>query len=184
MIKATDVLREQHRALGALFERLRHVSDAQARTDLADQITRELQAHMAVEEQLFYPAMREVPDEIIPAMVSEAYEEHEVLKLILGRLSEMAPDRERFEAEVKVLREAVEHHVREEESVMFRAAEKLGAARLEELGEQIAARAMPVQPTELDLENDDKYDEILDGPDQGIVAHHPASDRPLRKTQP
>lgn len=110
-MKATELLKKQHKkvkdALTAMSEskkvdvkKLRHVAD-------------ELIAHMVIEEHLFYPAVKKVDEDI----VTESFEEHAVARYELTRaLAAKGADQV---SRVKVLKELIEHHVKEEEEELF-----------------------------------------------------------------
>ena len=92
--------------------------------------------------------------------VGEAYEEHQQIKILLAALSELNPDDESYDAKVKVLRDDVEHHVKEEEGEMFPDARKfLGKEKLQSLGEAMAAMKAELMPEETDEEAEE---EVLD----------------------
>ena len=137
-MNATDLLKKQHREVKALFAEAKKVKPAERRRVL-DEITEKLQAHMTIEEDIFYPAVREIGTKKTEEIVPEAYEEHHVVKLVLDELPDVDLDAEGFEAKVTVLDELIEHHVEEEEHEMFKIAEKLGADRLGELGAEMAS---------------------------------------------
>jgi hemerythrin-like domain-containing protein len=141
-MKATDLLKKQHREVKALFQKINKTSDGETRRELMEQIAEKLQTHMAIEEEIFYPAVAEDgPKKAQEEMVPEAYEEHHVVKLVLGELPDVDPEDERFDAKMTVLEELIDHHVDEEEKEMFKVAERLGADRLAELGAEMEARA-------------------------------------------
>jgi hemerythrin-like domain-containing protein len=104
-----------------------------------DEITEKLRAHMTIEEDIFYPAVREIGTKKVEEIIPEAYEEHHVVTLVLDELPDVDTDDERFEAKVTVLDELIQHHVEEEEEEMFKIAEKLGAERLAEIGSEMAS---------------------------------------------
>jgi hemerythrin superfamily protein len=140
--KATDVLKRQHRSVEKLFKEVEKTEDARRRRQLLDQIESELKLHTKLEEEIFYPAVREVGTAKAEEMVDEAFEEHHVVDLVLGELPQVDPEDERFEAKMTVLSELVEHHVEEEEKEMFPLAEKkLGAERMKELAQQLEQMA-------------------------------------------
>lgn len=143
-MKATDMLKKQHREVEALFSKVKKTEDGGDRQELLEQIETKLRAHMAIEENIFYPAVaEEVTTKKLKEMVPEAYEEHHVVQLVLNELPDVDPEDERFEAKMTVLEELVKHHVEEEEGEMFPAAEKaLGADALKDLAEQMQS-AMP-----------------------------------------
>lgn len=135
-MKATELLKKQHREVKTLFGAAKKAKPAQRR-GILDEITEKLRAHMTIEEDIFYPAVREIGTKKAEEIVPEAYEEHHVVTLVLDELPDVDTDDERFEAKVTVLDELIQHHVEEEEEEMFKIAEKLGAERLKELGSEM-----------------------------------------------
>jgi hypothetical protein len=103
-----------------------------------EQIKSELQLHTHIEEKIFYPAL-EKPAETHD-LTLEAYEEHAMVKKLLRELSGARTADDEWQAKAKVLQEAVEHHVDEEENELFDKAEAaLGEEEIEELGERLEA---------------------------------------------
>jgi len=138
-MKATDLLKRQHKDVRGLFRQVKKASDARGRRSGMNEIAAQLEAHMRIEEEIFYPAVQEIGTKKADEIVPEAYEEHHVASLVLGELPSVDPKDERFEAKMTVLEELIEHHVEEEEKELFKLAEKLGAERLAELGEEMKA---------------------------------------------
>jgi hemerythrin superfamily protein len=139
-MKATDLLKKQHKEVKTLFKKLEGADDVRQRRRMLDEIARNLEGHMVIEEEVFYPAVRGLDTRKADETVLEAYEEHHVVKLVLAELPAVNPDDERFEAKMTVLSELVEHHADEEEKEMFKLAQKLGNDELESLGEQMEER--------------------------------------------
>jgi hemerythrin superfamily protein len=137
----TQLLKRQHRQVESLFKKLLKTEDADERQTLVEEIRRNLALHMRLEEEVFYPAVRQVETKKAEETVLEAYEEHHVTKLAMEELPRVDPSDERFHAKVTVLQELVKHHVEEEEKEMFRLAKKLGQEELDALGEQMSAMA-------------------------------------------
>lgn len=139
---ALSLLKKDHTKVKGLFKEVEGVGDraAGARKKLFEQIDRELELHAQLEEQIFYPAFKkkaakdsEKKDEVL-----EAYEEHAIVKHLLGELKMMEPRDETYKPKLQVLMELVKHHVKEEESEMFKMARELfKPAELEVLGQQI-----------------------------------------------
>jgi hypothetical protein len=154
-MKATDLLKKQHRDVKALFRRAKKAEPGERR-EIMDEISEQLSHHMEIEEEIFYPAVREIGTKKTEEMVPEAYEEHHVVKLVLNELPNVDPEDERFEAKMTVLDELIQHHVDEEESEMFKAAQKLGDQRLKELGEQMES---DVQASGEDAEGEDENED-------------------------
>jgi len=136
-MNATELLKRQHREVKGLFRALKNARDARGRRAAMEKIATQLSAHMRIEEDIFYPALQDIGTKKAEEMVPEAYEEHHVASLVLVELPDVDPKDERFEAKMTVLEELIEHHVEEEEKDLFKLAEKLGAERLIELGEEM-----------------------------------------------
>ena len=139
-MKATDLLKKQHKEVKALFKKIESTDNARERRRLMNEVATNLEAHAAIEEEMFYPAVRGLETQKAEEMVLEAYEEHHVVKLVLAELPKVNPEDERFEAKMTVLSELVTHHADEEEKEMFKQAQKLGKDELEGLGEQMEER--------------------------------------------
>lgn len=141
---AVSMLKKQHREVEAIFKKAEKAKDANMRRELVDLLVTKLEMHAKLEEEIVYPAIREVRNKKAEEMVLEAYEEHAVVKLVLAQLPDVDPEDERFHAKITVLKEMVEHHVEEEEKEMFKLAQKLGKEELESLGEQMM-QEMPAE---------------------------------------
>jgi peptidoglycan hydrolase-like protein with peptidoglycan-binding domain/hemerythrin-like domain-containing protein len=130
-----QLLKRQHRDVRALFKEIETADGQQARS-LLEQLTKSLELHMRLEEEMFYPAIQQLSSKKAADVALEAFEEHGVVKLVLEQLPSADPDDERFHAKMTVLMELIEHHVEEEENEMFKLAEKLGD-ELDEIGERM-----------------------------------------------
>ena len=135
-----DLLKKQHKEVKGLFKKIEKTENERERRQLMEQITTALEGHTTIEEEMFYPALREVETKKAEEMVNEAYEEHHVVKLVLAELPNVDPSDERFEAKMTVLSELIEHHVEEEEKEMFKLARKLDEDELDELGDRMMER--------------------------------------------
>ena len=141
-MKATDLLKKQHKSVKALFKKVENTKDARRRRQLMDEITNELKIHTKIEEEIFYPAVREIGTSKAEELVDESFEEHHVVDLVLAELPKVDPEDDRFAAKMTVLSELVQHHADEEEEEMFPMCEKkLGRERLQQLGEQMQQMA-------------------------------------------
>jgi hemerythrin superfamily protein len=139
-MKATDLLKRQHKDVKTLFKKIESADGARERRQLLNEVASRLEGHTLIEEEIFYPAVRGLEKSKAEEMVLEAYEEHHVVKLVLAELPRVNPEDERFEAKMTVLSELVEHHAEEEEKEMFKLAQKLGKDELESLGGQMEER--------------------------------------------
>lgn len=148
-----ELIIQRHREMEELLDQLEEAADPERRTELLGEVTSELARHMAVEERILFPAIREdladVDPETFHADVLENLEEHHVLKTVLDELHDMDPADDRFTAKAEVLAETVEHHhEEEEEGVLAGIAERWDDARRAEVGERFAAaeRTAPTRP--------------------------------------
>ena len=153
---AIAVLNRDHEEVERLFRQFEKLTERAHRSKqkIVMKIIRELAIHAAVEEMLFYPAVRtaalkanvrtlkEAADTVL-----ESLEEHHVVKWTLSELEKMKPEDERYDAKVQVLMESVRHHVEEEEEELFPKARRLlGDDLLFELGDRIE-KAKKIAPT-------------------------------------
>jgi hemerythrin-like domain-containing protein len=115
---AIALLERDHEEVDSLFNRFERTSAKKEQRQIADQVIQALSRHAAIEEQFFYPALRERARRGEDAAL-EALEEHHVVKWLLLELAKMQPSEERFEAKMKVLAESVRHHVEEERKELF-----------------------------------------------------------------
>jgi len=139
-MKATDILKKQHREVKAMFKKMENTENARGRKQLLEEITAALELHTRLEEEIFYPAVRGLETRKAEEMVAEALEEHHVVDLVLKDLPNVDPEDERFEAKMTVLSELVEHHADEEEKEMFKTAQRLGDEELKALGERMESQ--------------------------------------------
>lgn len=143
---AVALLKADHRLVEELFEKFEKATRKEQKQKIAHQICLELTIHATIEEEIFYPACKEVVEE---DLLDEAYVEHDGAKVLIAEISQGSPDDPFYEAKVKVLSEEIKHHVKEEEQRtegMFAQAKAAGLDMLA-LGEQLAARKEELKQT-------------------------------------
>ena len=141
-MKATELLKKQHREVMKLFKEVEKTEAPRERKRLMTDIASHLKVHTTIEEEIFYPAVKGIGTEKAEEMMLEAVEEHHVVDLVLEELPQVDPAADTFEAKMTVLKELIEHHVEEEQDEIFPMAErKLGKERISELGERLEERA-------------------------------------------
>ena len=147
---AITLLKNDHKTVEALFKKFEKLGDGgeKQKKQIVAQIIKELSVHAAIEEQVFYPAVRkavkQAEDDIL-----EALEEHHIVKWTLSELDGLSPREERFDAKVTVLMESVRHHVKEEEQDLFpKVTKKIDKRGLEALGKamETAKKVVPSRP--------------------------------------
>jgi len=144
---AIKLLKKDHDEVRELFKQFDNAGERAHKTKarIVRKLIEELAKHSAIEEQIFYPAARNLMDD--DDMVLEGLEEHHIVKWTLSELDGMDPQDERFDAKVTVLKELVLHHAKEEERDMFPQIRKaLTPADLRDLGEQME-KAKEIAPT-------------------------------------
>jgi hypothetical protein len=143
---AIELLDAEHRAVKALFDDYRQLSHHKAgggkRKALAETICMELTIHMRLEEEIFYPPVRDaIRDD---DLLDEAQVEHAGAKELIVQILSMQPGDELYDAKVTVLGEYIAHHVRQEREEMFPKVRKSGID-LAALGERLHARRQELQ---------------------------------------
>ncbi|HET9757712.1 MAG TPA: hemerythrin domain-containing protein [Candidatus Limnocylindrales bacterium] len=145
-MNALTLLENDHKKMRKLLEELESTTERGIRTreELYSTIKGELLVHEAIEEEIFYPALKEHPK--AEDIVLEGYEEHHVVDVVMAELEGLPVDHESWGAKAKVMKENVEHHMEEEEGEMFKQARSVfDADELDELGERMAARKAQAQ---------------------------------------
>lgn len=150
MADALFLLEEDHRRIDAMLARLCENEPGEGRLSLLGRIEAELGAHAAVEQEIFYPALREAGGEDERAMFYEAIEEHRaVAELVLPDLKKAGPDSDRFSGRAKVLKEIVAFHAAEEETRIFARARALFSADdLDALGARMLSRRKELETSD------------------------------------
>jgi hemerythrin superfamily protein len=139
---ATKLLTSDHDEVRGLFEQFRKAQES-ANTDrmreLQREIFSELETHTRIEEDIFYPAVRDLGVDDLTETVAEGIQEHHVVKVLMREVEDVSGE-ETYESKMTVLMENVEHHAEEEESELFpELREHMGQERLDELGAELEA---------------------------------------------
>jgi iron-sulfur cluster repair protein YtfE (RIC family) len=129
-MNAIDLLKKQHEKVTKVLTKMSEGSPTTA-TEL-QKLADELVAHMVIEEHIFYPHVKE----LMKDMINESFEEHAVARFELARLL-LANGTEK-KTRALVLKELLEHHIKEEEEEMFPKVKKnIPAEELSALGEKM-----------------------------------------------
>ena len=146
-MSAISMLKRDHDNLKSLLRELDSTTErgVKTRTELFARIKQELTVHEAIEEEIFYPTLKQHPR--AREIVLEGYEEHGVVDTLMGELEALPVDDETWGAKAKVMIENVEHHIEEEEGDMFaKARQVFDAKELDELGDAMAERKAELLP--------------------------------------
>jgi hemerythrin-like domain-containing protein len=144
MPNAITMLKSDHATLKRLLRELSETSEraVKQRETLVSQIERELKTHAQIEEEVFYPAFKAVAKKTdAEDLFYEAAEEHHVADMVLPALKAANPKSPEFKAKAKVLKDLLEHHIKEEETQMFVVARQLfEEEQLREIGDLMQTR--------------------------------------------
>lgn len=117
---ALQMLKADHDKVKKLFkefERMHHAESDEEAEQLATQICNELTIHATLEEELFYPEVRDAIDD--DDLIDEAEVEHASAKELIAQIESARSGDEKFAAKVMVLGEYVNHHIKEEQDEIF-----------------------------------------------------------------
>jgi len=154
---AIAILKADHDKVTKLFEDFERLHEDEADEEaeqVAIQICNELTVHATVEEEIFYPEVREAIDD--EDLLDEAEVEHATAKDLIAQILEMTTADGKYAAKVIVLGEYIAHHVKEEQEEMFPKARKTDLD-MKELGARILERKKALR-AEMQLE-----DEVVEG---------------------
>lgn len=141
---ACDLLDADHRAVKKLFNQYEELTESRSRTaseqraEIAREICTELTVHAQIEEEIFYPALREALKDV--DLIEEAEVEHTTAKDLIAQISAADEVDDKFDAKVKVLGEYIDHHVKEERNEIFPKARSARGLDLVGMRDQLAAR--------------------------------------------
>jgi hemerythrin-like domain-containing protein len=138
---AVQLLKEDHAKVKKILEDLDSTTErgVKTREELFTKVKRELEVHESIEDEIFYPALKEHPK--ARDIVLEGYEAHHVVDMVMAEIVDLPYDDETWGAKCTVMKENVEHHIEEEEGDMFKQARQVFSnEELEDLGVRMQAR--------------------------------------------
>jgi Hemerythrin HHE cation binding domain len=138
---AMSLLKEDHQKVKKMLVELESTTErgVKTREELFTKVKQELVIHEAIEEEIFYPALKQHPK--TKEIALEAYEEHHVVDTVMAEIEGVAYDDEKWGAKFTVMKENLEHHIEEEEGEMFKQAKQVfDQDELTQLGESMKAR--------------------------------------------
>jgi hemerythrin-like domain-containing protein len=163
---AISALKADHDKVKKLFDRFEDAEETSERKRIVEEACAELKVHAAIEEEMFYPALRQkMEDE--DGLLDEADEEHHEAKILIAELGLMSGDEDNYCAKFEVLAENIRHHIKEEEGELFPKAKKT-EIDFELLGERMAARKKELMadgvPEDTETEMVSKYGLMKESP--------------------
>jgi hemerythrin superfamily protein len=155
---ALKLLEEDHQKVKKIMGELEKTTErgVKTREELFTKLVDELTVHEKIEEQIFYPAVKnQAETKKLEEMVTESYEEHHFVDMVKKEIEGTPFEAEEWAAKFKVMKENIEHHAfEEEEGKMFPQVRKIFSkaeledlgARMEELKMQLMEEAGQEQP--------------------------------------
>jgi hemerythrin-like domain-containing protein len=138
LVNAIDLLEEDHRQVKKMLAEGEETTERAevTRSELYATLRREMETHERIEEEIFYPALKQHPK--ARDLVLEGLEEHHLVDEVMGELGETDVTDETWAAKFKVMKENIEHHIEEEEGEMFpKARQVFEKDELESLGDRM-----------------------------------------------
>lgn len=135
---ATDMIRADHSRVFAAFHRYQTDSRPAKKQAIAGMICASLLVHARIEEEIFYPAMREAGS----TLLDDLQPEHEEMRTLIAQLKGMEPTDPQFDLTFMELMRDVIHHVADEETMLLSNAESVLGDRLGELGARMMKRRL------------------------------------------
>ena len=135
----TSMIRMDHTHVMAAFHQYQVDTPARVKKGLADNICLALEVHAQLEEEIFYPALREIsPDETL----EKSKPEHDQMRDLVARLRALQPGEPAFDTTFFELMRLVMHHVADEETQLLPKAERLLAGHLSDLRARMTRRRL------------------------------------------
>lgn len=132
-----QILRADHQEVSRLMDQIKQ-ADGQQKQQLFSRLQEELNTHMNLEEQFFYPKLEEIDD--LADLVQDSYADHDDIRQILQQMSEQDFNSDEWQANCEALEDTKDDHVDvEEEEIFPQAMELVDSNVLNQIGEQIAA---------------------------------------------
>ena len=138
---AIAILIKDHDRVKDLFDRFEKSDSSGEKERIISEALLELKVHAAIEEEIFYPAVRK---EVGSDLMNEADEEHHVARVLIAELDRDGRGNDHRHAKFTVLAESVRHHIKEEEGEMLPKAKGL-EIDFEALGQQMLVRKKELQ---------------------------------------
>ena len=160
-MNALTLLERDHQEVKTLMREIEKTTErgVKTREELFNRLVEELTIHEKIEEQIFYPEVKErATSKQLEELITESYEEHHFVDILKAEIEDTPFDAEEWSAKFKVMMENIEHHAfEEEEGKMFPKVRKVFSAdeledmgaRMADLKEQLADVVEAQAPTEV-----------------------------------
>lgn len=136
----TNMIRADHTHVLATFHQFEADTSPGTKQALVNTACLALEVHAQLEEEIFYPAMREAGAEVDAEMVGKSVPEHDSMRQLIARLRVLEPTDAGYDDTFYELMRTVLHHVADEETILLPDAERILGDRLSELGAAMTKR--------------------------------------------
>ncbi|WP_205665215.1 hemerythrin domain-containing protein [Caldimonas tepidiphila] len=146
----TNMIRFDHSHVLSTFQQFHAGTSRSKKQALVNSACLALEVHAQLEEEIFYPALRELAPDL--TIIEKSYSEQAEMRRLIDKLRTLPPESPDYDATFMELMRDTLHHVADEETTMLPAAEQLLCGRLRELGAEMARRRLQltaVRATEL-----------------------------------
>lgn len=136
-----ELLKDDHARIRSLFDEYERAGEDAAKRGIVDQILMQLEVHAAIEEEIYYPAVKDAADEEMKGEVEHGEEEHVEGEKLMADVRRSLSSLSNMDEKVRKLRDTMLHHIEEEESKLLPASERLiPKDRRMLLGDEMAGR--------------------------------------------
>jgi hemerythrin superfamily protein len=137
----TDMIRFDHSHVMVTFHQYTKDKPASVKRALAETICTAVDIHARLEEEIFYPVMRQLTND--EQVMDKSEPEHEEMRTVIALLRRTDPHSQDHDRLLNDLMRIVVHHVADEETVLLPQAEAMMTKeRLSELGAQMTRRRL------------------------------------------
>ena len=135
-------LHNEHSEVNALLERIQDCDNASERMRLFNEMREKLLPHLQAEQKVLYQRLQNGRSEEARRFGFEGTSEHDTAERQVRKMANLGdPMGDRWEGELKVLIDLIEHHVNEEESTGFSCArDEFTTEQLEAMREEFQTR--------------------------------------------
>jgi hemerythrin superfamily protein len=137
---ATEMIRADHTHVLSTFHKFKADTPPRQKQAVVELICTALEIHAQLEEEFFYPALRDLDPH--SALVGKSVPEHDQMRRLIAKLRGLSAGDTGYDDTFHELMRDVLHHVADEETTLLPAAERLLADRLHELGGRMTKRRM------------------------------------------
>jgi hemerythrin superfamily protein len=150
---AINLLKQDHRTVEKMFQAYMGAKGIEEQQQYCRQVCTELNTHATLEEQCFYPQVRTVAG--LGDLVDASLQEHGKVKELCSTVQGMQAGDAQLRTRMMELKQAVEHHVKAEETEMFpKVREACEQQWLLTLGQDMEQRKASMAPGEQRVRED------------------------------